>query len=58
MGIIAIQVRVSQPFTRRMNAGSPWMDAHSERIKVGSCHGLLVFGDDALHVAFVAYMFS
>jgi len=27
-GIITIQKIVSQPLTRRMNTGSPWIDAH------------------------------
>src|SRR5580765_1129674 len=29
-GIMAIQNTVSHPFTRRMNTGSPWIEAHSD----------------------------
>jgi hypothetical protein len=31
IGIITIQNTVSQPLTRRMNTGSPWIDAQSDR---------------------------
>ena len=31
-GIIAIQNIVNQPLTRRMNTGSPWIDAHNDFI--------------------------
>jgi hypothetical protein len=30
MGIIATQKSVSQPLTRRMKTGSPWIDAHKD----------------------------
>ena len=31
-GIITTQKTVSHPFTRRMNMGSPWIDAHNDRM--------------------------